>query len=193
MRNSSLEFQSKHNQWVCEKIQSGSKVVKQSLEACTLSASNTEVNDKNRFLWTLWRDSPINFSLELWNHLEFCRKPKSDSCRTLIGRFSNLLRFLLHLHFEYSLANKVYTFFWSTVYDIRRRDARCEMFISYLSVSSFHNKEMPERPRGECNPYREWGKHGFWSLQPILYQLFTPEFLLDDKKVCTFKFLHLSC
>ncbi len=73
-----------------KKIQSGSKVVKQSLKACTLSASNIEVNGKNRFLCTFWRNFPINFSLELWNHLEFCHKPKLNCCTTLIGSFSNL-------------------------------------------------------------------------------------------------------
>ncbi len=42
-----------------------------------------------------------------------------------------------------------------------------EMFISLLSVSSFHTKERSDRPWDECNPYREGGKHGLWSPQPI--------------------------
>ncbi len=113
--DSSLEFKTKQN-WVCEKIQSGSKVLKQSLEACSLSASNKEVNGKNRFLWTFGHNFPTNFSLKLWGHLEFFHKSRLDCCRTPIGCPSNQLLALLNPHFEYSTGNKVYTFFWSRVY-----------------------------------------------------------------------------
>ena len=97
-----------------KKIQRNSKVVNKVWRRA-LSASNTEVNGENRFLWTFSRDFPVNFSLELWNYLEFSHKPKLDCCRTLLRSFSNLSGFLVHLHFEYSLGSEVYTFFWSRV------------------------------------------------------------------------------
>ena len=62
-----------------KKIQSGSNVVKQSLKACALSAINTEVNDKNRFLWPFWLDFPINFSLELLSQAQARLLQNSDS------------------------------------------------------------------------------------------------------------------
>ncbi len=112
--NSSLAFHTKWNR-VCEKIQSGSKVLKQSLKACDLSASDKEFCGKTRFFWTFRHDFSTNFSLEIWNHLQFFHKPRLNCCKTLIGCPSNYLQALLNLHFEYSLANKVYTFFWSRV------------------------------------------------------------------------------
>ncbi len=57
-----------------KKIPSGSKVLNQSFTVCTLSASNTEVNGRNRFLWTFLHDIPANFPLVLWNHLKFLHK-----------------------------------------------------------------------------------------------------------------------
>ncbi len=170
MRNSSSEFQSKQN-WVCEKNQSGSKIVSQSLKACTLSASNTEVNDKNRFLWTFWRDFPINFSLELWNHLEFCRKLKNDSCRTQIGRFSNLFGFPLHLYFEYSPANKVYTFFWSRAYLLM--DCACVEFLAifthqcYAAVTQLNCSLC----QNMCNSVYLWR---LWHVMQILNKAVAP-------------------
>ncbi len=107
-----IGVQHQKKNWVCEKIQSYSKVLNQSLKACTLPASNTEVYGKNRFLWTFWHNIPTDFSLELWHHLEFIHKPRLDWCRTLIG----CREVELHLHFEYSLGTKLYTFFWSRVY-----------------------------------------------------------------------------
>ncbi len=115
MGDSSLKFHSKQN-WVCEKIPSSSKVLNQSLRVCTLSASNTEVNGRNRFLWTFLNNIPTNFPLDLWNHLEFLHTLWLDCWGTLIGCPSNLLEVQLRLHYEYSLGNKVYTFFWSRVY-----------------------------------------------------------------------------
>ncbi len=101
--------------WVLGKMPSGSKVLNQDLRVCTLSASNKEVNGRNRFLCTFLHSIPANFTLELWNHLEFLQKLWLDCLGTLIGCPSKLLGVQLRLHSKYSLGNKVYTFFWSRV------------------------------------------------------------------------------
>ena len=126
--DSSVEFLIKRNR-VCEKIQSGSKVLKRSSEPCALSASNKEVYGKNRFLWTFGHNFPTNFSLKLWGHLEFFYKWQLDCCRTPIGWPPNQLQALLNLYFEYLVGNKVYTFFWSRVYTMHYLKKKNEQFL----------------------------------------------------------------
>ena len=75
--------------WSSTPNKSGSKVLNQSLKVCTLSASNTEVNDRNWFLWTLWHNIPTNF---------FPRTLKPSGCPSkLLGSSSG---YILSTHWE---------------------------------------------------------------------------------------------